>query len=221
MQQAIYDKTDKGRDEIATRKYQLQSRLRSLLVLIDGKKTEPELIQKIGGLGLDQNSLNELLNQNFIQRVSLETKDAPPTVAPMTPSETMTATLTDEVPDTISNAIEDEPQTIFEPVADDENWNFNLDVLLVEEEENRESRVDMMKRFLTETIKECLGIKGFFLQRKVQKAKTLNDIHLIRQPYVSAILYAKGKDKAIDMRDQFDQRMYIRFSLEDPEFLEN
>ncbi len=37
---------------------------------------------------------------------------------------------------------------------------------------------------------------------------------------MSAILHSKGKDKAIELRDDFDQRMYVRFSLEAPEFLD-
>jgi hypothetical protein len=79
----------------------------------------------------------------------------------------------------------------------------------------------MMKRYLAELIKENLGIKGFFLQRKLLKADTLYDIHAFRQPYISAILHAKGKDKAIALRDEFDGRMYVIFSIDDPEFLED
>ena len=51
MDNFIFDKTDKGREEIITRQYRLASRLRPLLVLIDGKKTTPELLQQVGGLG--------------------------------------------------------------------------------------------------------------------------------------------------------------------------
>jgi hypothetical protein len=117
----------------------------------------------------------------------------------------------------------DEPQTIFEASENEEDWNANLDAILQEydQEISQESRVDMTKRFLSETIKENLGLKRFFLQRKVQKARTLMDLHHIRRPYISAILNAKGKDLAIELRDQFDQRMYISFSVDDPEFLDD
>ena len=72
MQITIYDKTDKGREEIATRKWHLPSRMRSLLVLIDGKKTDADIVQKIGGLGLNLQSLQELQDDGFIQRVHVE-----------------------------------------------------------------------------------------------------------------------------------------------------
>ena len=68
MQNTIFDKTDKGREEIISRKFHLASRLRTLLVLIDGKHTSDELLSKVGALGLTQTSMNELEQQGFIQR---------------------------------------------------------------------------------------------------------------------------------------------------------
>lgn len=66
--QRIFDKTDKGREEIATRKYRLAPRLRTLLLLIDGKQTTSQLIQKIAGL--EEQSIDELLNGGFIQDIA-------------------------------------------------------------------------------------------------------------------------------------------------------
>lgn len=218
MQIIIYDKTDKGREEIATRKWQLPSRMRSLLVLIDGKKSDADIVQKIGGLGLTLQSLEELQENEFIQRVSVDAMPAPDDLD--LTQEAANVTLESNTLGSI-DALE-ESQTIFEPSPDqDDAWNVDLDRLLDDEdEEEKESRVDMMKRYLSENIKENLGIKGFFLQRKLQKTRTLDELHVFRQAYVSAILHSKGKDKAIELRDEFDQRMYVRFSLEAPEFLD-
>lgn len=218
MQIIIYDKTDKGREEIATRKWQLPSRMRSLLVLIDGKKSDAEIVQKIGGLGLNLQSLQELQDKEFIQRVSVDAVPAPDDLD--LTQEASNVTLDSNTLGSI-DALE-ESQTIFEPSADqDDAWNVELDRLLDDEDdEEKESRVDMMKRYLGDNIKENLGLKGFFLQRKLQKMQTLDELHVFRQAYVSAILHSKGKDKAIELRDEFDQRMYVRFSLEAPEFLD-
>ena len=68
MQKIIFDKTDKGREEIISRKYRLASRLRTLLVMIDGKHTSDDLLSKVSALGLNQASLDELEQQGFIQR---------------------------------------------------------------------------------------------------------------------------------------------------------
>lgn len=226
MQISIYDKTDKGREEIATRKWHLPSRMRSLLVLIDGKKTDADIVQKIGGLGLNSQSLQELLDDGFIQRVSVES-DQVDTILDQQ-SDDLDLTKNPSSADLQTNTLDsidalEESQTIFDASEDDNpTWNQDLDALLAKfDEDKTESRVQMMKRYLAESIKEYLGLKGFFLQRKLQKAQNLYDIHTFRQAYVSAILHAKGKDLAIELRDQFDARMYVRFSLDDPEFLED
>jgi len=222
MQIIIYDKTDKGREEIATRKWHLPSRMRSLLVLIDGKQSDAQLVKKTGGLGLSEQSLVELQENGFIQRVSIETAEPELFEGNDTLDLTSPASIS-KLADSTLGSIE-ESQTIFEASEEETAaWRADLDALLKagDSDSSRESRVDMMKRYLAELIKENLGIKGFFLQRKLLKASTLHDIHAFRQPYISAILHAKGKDKAIALRDEFDERMYVSFSLDDPEFLED
>ncbi len=217
-----YDKTHKGRDEIATRKHQLPTRLRSLLVLVDGKQTDHELMQKIAVLGLNELSLQKLEAEGYIRKWNGESEEPiseAPTAQPE--QEHQETAMIDSTMGLMGDL--EESQTIFDAPEGDEAWNANLDAILEAEDddEDRESRVDMMKRYLSDLIKENLGIKGFFLQRRLLKAKTLEDIHAFRQSYVSAILHAKGKEKAIALRDQFDQRMYVRFSLTEPEFLDN
>lgn len=66
MKNSIFDKTDKGREEIVTRKYHLALRLRTLLVLMDGKHSVEDLLPKVSGLGLNQQSIDELLENGFI-----------------------------------------------------------------------------------------------------------------------------------------------------------
>jgi len=65
----VYDKTAKGREEIATRKYQLAPRLRTLLILIDGKHGMEYLLSKVAGIGLHEESLASLLEDGFIESV--------------------------------------------------------------------------------------------------------------------------------------------------------
>ena len=64
--QLVFDKTAKGQEEIATRKHGLPSRLRSLLVLIDGKTNVEGLVKKVAGLGLNEESIAELLEHEYI-----------------------------------------------------------------------------------------------------------------------------------------------------------
>lgn len=62
-----YNKTDKGREEISARTYGLQSRMRTLLVMIDGRHPMEELLPKVMGLGLDASAVTDLLTQGFIE----------------------------------------------------------------------------------------------------------------------------------------------------------
>ena len=67
--------------------------------------------------------------------------------------------------------------------------------------------------FYTKTIKTNIGLRGFTLQLKVEKAATLDDLRRLRDPYVEAVLKAKGRDKAALLAEQLDQ--LLRISLPD------
>jgi hypothetical protein len=69
MNTCIYDKTDKGREEIATRKYQVPSKLRTLLVMIDGRRSMDVLSKNFAGLGQADDAIHELLSQDYITLV--------------------------------------------------------------------------------------------------------------------------------------------------------
>jgi len=48
MKGNIYAKTDKGREEIATRKHRLSAKLRGLLLMIDGQRSLEALANHVG-----------------------------------------------------------------------------------------------------------------------------------------------------------------------------
>lgn len=70
MNNRIFDKTQKGREEIVTRKYRLAQRLRALLVLIDGQRSSADLLEKVSGLGLDERSIQELHDNGYIHVIN-------------------------------------------------------------------------------------------------------------------------------------------------------
>lgn len=160
---AIYDKTDKGREEITTRKNGLPSRLRPLLVMIDGKKAANELLEKVAGLGLGADSLGELVDGGYIQAVTQPEPAAPPP-PPV------------EVPAAAAAADAPVPENRFMAVY----------------------------QFYNETIKSMIGLRGYALQLKVEKAATLEELRQLRQPYLDAVLKAKGNETARSLRSRLD-----------------
>lgn len=73
----VYRKTERGQTEIATRQYKLAPRLRSALVVVDGKRSQFELASMIAGE--PQETLQALLEAGFIE---LAEGAAPPLLPP-------------------------------------------------------------------------------------------------------------------------------------------
>jgi len=170
MRHGIFDKTPKGREEIATRKYSLPPRLRTLLVLADGKQSGEELLRKVSGIGLNEDSIAELLNLGFIQPVSAEQ----PVVASVIAAGTGAG-------------------------QDDNNVSSIATVT--------DSRAQFLAiyQFYTETIKSTIGLRGYALQLKVEKAASVDEFRALREPYLEAVLKTKGSEIARTLRTRLDR----------------
>jgi len=175
MNSTVFDKTDKGREEIATRTYRLPPRLRPLLVLVDGKQDGAQVLQKLRGLGLTEQSMRELLDQGFIR--------------PLPGAGSVAGSASDATASTQS--AHPRPAAIDAPVLPEGQNQFQS-----------------IYRFYTETIKNTLGLRGYALQLKVEKAASVDDFHALRRPYLDAVLKAKGNEMARSLRDRLDQLLY-------------
>ncbi|OWW22159.1 hypothetical protein [Noviherbaspirillum denitrificans] len=159
MTHRIFDKSDKGREEIATRKHQLPMRLRTLLVMVDGKQTDEELLKKVAGLGLNEESFSELLANGFIQLAAT----SPPAPVAVTPAP--------------------QPEAALDGSA----------------------QFQAIYQFYTETIKSTIGLRGYTLQLKVEKAGSIDEFRALRDPYLEAVLKAKGQEMARSLGGRLDQ----------------
>jgi hypothetical protein len=165
MNTSIYDKTAKGKEEIATRKYQLAPRLRTLLVLIDGHRSEDELLRNVAGLGLTADALDQLLTQQFVvPAASYATLTEPRVPAPPV------------APPLAAPAPPPRPIAQFQSIYD----------------------------FYNKTIKSNIGLRGFTLQLKVEKAGSVEELRALRDPYMTALHKAKGADVATALARQLD-----------------
>jgi len=62
----VYKKTEKGTEEINTRKYGLSQELRRVLIFIDGKSTVSKILVKAVGFANIEKHLEELARQGFV-----------------------------------------------------------------------------------------------------------------------------------------------------------
>lgn len=67
--QAIYRKSEKGNEAIATRGHGVAGKLRMLLILVDGKKTVEELTRLAEGMGESVDLVHRLLQEGLIELV--------------------------------------------------------------------------------------------------------------------------------------------------------
>lgn len=176
MMNTIFDKTDKGRGEIATRQYHLAPRLRTLLLLVDGKHTAGELLLKIASLGVTEASIVELLDNGFICPASVATT-APAPVAVQVPPTSAPQPVEQQVP---------------APVLPEGKSQF-----------------EAIYEFYTATIKSTIGLRGYALQLKVEKAASIDDFRQLRNIYLEAVLKARGEEMARSLRDRLDQLLFL------------
>ena len=210
MSSVVYDKTDKGREEIATRKYQVPARMRTLLVLVDGRRDLDWLLSNIAGLGLNQQSIDELLAQDFIRMlpgtapapVEVESAAANPVsararaVAKQAARLNASATHLDAIDDAIASSAAVQvsavaPVAAAAPVAPA--------VALDPAEQFRQ-----LYAYYNHSIKAAIGLRGVMLQLKVEKAVTVADLRELRTPFLQAVIKAKGGELAAAMRDELD-----------------
>lgn len=173
----FYDKTEKGREEISTRKYQLQSKLRPLLVMIDGKHGSDELLQKLASIGLTQAHLEELLAGGFIAPSSYHNPGS----------------------DKESPTVDYSTTQLAANRKDDADLSSEKKTITASE------TLASIRHFFTETIKGNLGLRGFTLQLRVERAETIEDFIALSDDYVEALHKAKGQQVARNLEARLMQ----------------
>jgi hypothetical protein len=70
--QAVYVKTAKGQEELATRAFKLPSRVRNLLVMVDGIRTGDQIVETTAVLGDSAAFFSLLVEEGFVEPGSAE-----------------------------------------------------------------------------------------------------------------------------------------------------
>ena len=203
MNTYVYDKTDKGREEIATRKYQIPARMRTVLVLIDGKRPLDWLLSNVAGLGMTQQNIDELLAQELIRLVP---GSAPPAAAPVD------AAAVDGSPASArARAMARQAARVAAaPLATAAPADAIDDAIASSTLEPAPAAIDPAEQFrqlyafYNHNIKAAIGLRGVMLQLKVEKAVGVEGMRELRTPFLEAVSKAKGGDVAAALREELD-----------------
>lgn len=83
---ALALKTEKGQQEIRTRAHGLSQKLRTLLIMVDGKSTVGQLLARFPGVSEIEANLKALVDQGFVQLAGSTAPAAAPAPAPAAPA---------------------------------------------------------------------------------------------------------------------------------------
>lgn len=205
MDKHIYDKTDKGREEIATRKYHLPAKLRSLLVMIDGHRPLEVLMKNFGPLGLSVDQVNELLNDEYIY---LADAGLPEPEAELAKAHGPSARARMAARREASARSQSHDEAVHAAAGDIAHAISGPDTLAAGAMSDTERHV-ALREFYTQTIKSTLGLRGMMLQLKVEKCNGLDDFRDLRDVYLDAVLKAKGREMALSLSGRLDQLLRI------------
>ncbi len=81
----VFQKTDKGREEISKRTHRVEAKRRTLLILVDGQSDAANLAEKVAHMGDAMAMLETLWSEGFIEPLG-EAPAAAPEAAPATTS---------------------------------------------------------------------------------------------------------------------------------------
>jgi hypothetical protein len=194
MVDPIYRKTEAGQDEIRTRARKLDHKLRALLLMVNGERRGQALLAQVAGMGMGAEAMETLLALGLVEAVA-------------EPAQSATA------------AAPPEPARVAQPAADANVFSVyamrHAPVAAVPAaphtsaaEVHSPADIQMYQRlyhFYTDVIGQHLGLRGYMLQVKVEKAPDLPALMALREPLHAALLKARGEITARAIIAQLDQ----------------
>lgn len=159
MTTTIYQKTEKGQDEIRTRANHLDQRHRAVLLMINGEKTCDDILVQLQPLGMTQAVFDELENAGYIRT------HVPGAATVKAASATASAANSKE------------------PAAEG---------------------YQRLYRFYTETISRYLGLRGYLLEMKVEKAGNITELVALRDTLKAALSKTRGEPETSNVIAQLD-----------------
>lgn len=187
MVNPIYRKTEAGLDEIKTRARKLDHKLRALLLIVNGERREQDLLSQLDGMGIGSESLKQLVQMGLVETV-------PEAVPQQRPAPVKAATASED-----SNLFS---MYAMRRVEAQESAQAPATALHSEADIRAYQR---LYHFYTDVISQHLGLRGYVMQVKVEKATDLPALIALRDPLNGALLKAKGEITAQAITGQLDE----------------
>lgn len=147
--QTRWSKTEAGRNEIQQRTRKLPAGLRSILLLVDGQRSDDELQAMMSGLHAPDDALGQLATDGLIERRS--------GAASMLAAVAATKS-NDSVPAVVMTTAE---------------------------------RYNVLYARITDDIRSHIGLKGYFLQLKVERCANADDLEALLPDVATAMTKAR------------------------------
>lgn len=177
----IYAKTDAGREEMRTRALQLSGALRQVLLLVDGNRTVAQLKELQAGGKAPPDALEQLQAMGLIELLesSIQPVAEPP---PATPAIALVPAARDMPllePEEVEPAVELSAST--------------------SADETQPQRFDRLYTLMNELVSDYLGLRGYFMQLKIEKCSSAEELLALQNELGAALAKAHGKEVATEL----------------------
>lgn len=218
MVDPIYQKTEAGQEEIRTRARKLDQKLRALLLIVNGERTRLALMAQVAGMGVAEEAFDTLLALGLIAPMSDPAGQASPSSGASGASGTSAGR-----PGRQAGARKPADTNLFAAYS---GFNSAGGKGIDDRVEERDVLADTtiapamapvaagtpagasgyqrLYHFYTDVIGNHLGLRGYVLQVKVEKASTVVELAALRDTLGAALQKSKGEITAHAIIDQLD-----------------
>ena len=171
----IFVKTEAGTHEVRSRALKLPQRLRTMLIMVDGSLSAPQLRQAADQLGAPADFLADLEAKGLVRRLRTGSSAGGRASA--------AGTNESEFPPT-EQSPDDAGEAAIGRLPDEHD------------------RFTAAKRFMNDTAVDALGLRAFFFTLKLEKCATRADLSALLPDYVKAITKGSGPETARALQAQ-------------------
>jgi hypothetical protein len=212
MVDPIYHKTEAGQEEIRTRARKLDQKVRALLLIVNGERTKSALLAQVAGLGVAEEAFDTLLALGMIEPQADPAKPVSAPAAARPAATAKPAKPTDTNLFAAYSGFNSAGGKSIDDRVDDRDVLADTTIApalapAASGTAPASAGADGYQRlyhFYTDVIGNHLGLRGYVLQVKVEKAATVVELAALRDTLGAALQKAKGEITAHAIIDQLD-----------------